>query len=345
VTRLERLDRFQRQHRWLGFPLAVVYKYIDDSGGYLSALIAYYGFVSFFPLLLLLTTSLGFALAGDPHLQHQVLTSALRQFPVVGMQLSDPTRIGGGAVGLIVGILGSLYGGLGVAQAVQYAMNTAWRVPRNRRLNPLRGRLRSLLLLLSAGVAVLATTFLSIVGSSGAGSLGLVLQVFALAASVALNALVFVFVFRKATARVLAVPDVVRGAVAAALVWQLLQSFGVIYVAHVVKNASDTNGVFAFVLGLIAFLYLAAMALVLCVEADVVRLDALWPRSLLTPFTDNVHLTEGDRRAYTSQVEVQRMKGFEQIAVHFAEPPAPDLADRDALDAEPDFNDHIEEPK
>jgi membrane protein len=301
----------------VGFPLAVIYKYIDDSGGYLAALIAYYGFVSFFPLLLLSTTVLGFALAGDQHLQHQVLTSALRQFPVVGDQLDDPARIGGGAVGLIVGIVGSLYGGLGVAQAMQYAMNTAWRVPRNRRLNPLRGRLRSLLLLLSAGVAVLATTFLSIVGSSGAGSLGVVLQVFALAASVALNAVVFVFVFRKATARVLSVPDVFRGAVAAALVWQLLQSFGVIYVAHVVKNASDTNGVFAFVLGLIAFLYLAALALVLCVEADAVRLDGLWPRSLMTPFTDNVRLTEGDRRAYTSQVEVQQMKGFEHIDVHF----------------------------
>ena len=275
--------------------------------------------MSFFPLLLLSTTVLGFALAGDPHLQHQVLTSALHQFPVVGKQLSDPSRIGGGAVGLIVGIIGSLYGGLGVAQATQYAMNTAWRVPRNRRLNPLRARVRSLLLLLIVGVAVLATTFLSIVGSSGAGSLGVVLQVFALAASVALNAVVFVFVFRAATARVLSVSDVVRGAVAAALVWQLLQSFGVIYVASVVKNASDTNGVFAFVLGLIAFLYFAALALVFCVEADAVRLDRLWPRSLMTPFTDNVLLTEGDRRAYTSQVAVQQMKGFERIEVRFAD--------------------------
>jgi uncharacterized BrkB/YihY/UPF0761 family membrane protein len=331
LTRLERFDRFQRRHRAAGFALAVVYKYVDDSGGYLAALITYYGFVSFFPLLLLLTTVLGFALAGDPHLQHQVLTSALTQFPVVGKQLSDPARIGGGAVGLIVGIAGSVYGGLGVAQAMQYAMNTAWRVPRNRRLNPLRGRLRSLLLLASAGVAVLATTFLSIVGSSGAGSLGAVLQVLALAASVALNAVVFVFVFRKATTRQLRVADVARGAVAAALVWQLLQSFGVIYVAHVVKNASDTNGVFAFVLGLIAFLYLAAVALVLCLEADAVRLDGLWPRSLMTPFTDNVRLTHGDRRAYTSQAEAQRMKGFEHIDVRFEQPadPAPAAPDPD----------------
>jgi membrane protein len=48
-----RLDELQRRHPVFGFPLAVLYKYIDDQGGYLSALIAYYAFVSLFPLLLL----------------------------------------------------------------------------------------------------------------------------------------------------------------------------------------------------------------------------------------------------------------------------------------------------
>lgn len=37
----DRLDRFQRRHRWAGFSLAVLYKYFDDNGGYLAALIAY----------------------------------------------------------------------------------------------------------------------------------------------------------------------------------------------------------------------------------------------------------------------------------------------------------------
>ena len=77
-----RLDRFQRKHRWAGFPLAVAYKYFDDFGAYLAALLTYYGFVSLFPLLLLLSTILGFVLSGDPRLQHEVLTSALHQFPV-----------------------------------------------------------------------------------------------------------------------------------------------------------------------------------------------------------------------------------------------------------------------
>jgi membrane protein len=36
---LEALDAYQRAHRWLGFPLAVVYKFFDDQGTYLTALI------------------------------------------------------------------------------------------------------------------------------------------------------------------------------------------------------------------------------------------------------------------------------------------------------------------
>ena len=104
--------------RSVAFPLAVVYKYFDDTGGYLAALITYYGFVSLFPLLLLLSTVLGFVLSGDPHLQQQVLTRRCSSSRWSAISCSDPKRIGGGAAGLVVGFLGSLYGGLGVAQAV-----------------------------------------------------------------------------------------------------------------------------------------------------------------------------------------------------------------------------------
>src|SRR5665811_1612331 len=87
---------------------------------------------------------------------------------------------------------------------------------------------------------------------------------------------------RIATARVLSIREVAFGAITAALFWQLLQSFGVLYVRHVVKNASETNGAFAFVLGLVAFLYLTALAVVLCVEIDVVNVDKLYPCLLYT---------------------------------------------------------------
>ncbi|MEO5654233.1 MAG: YihY/virulence factor BrkB family protein [Marmoricola sp.] len=317
---VERLDQFQRRHRRASFPLAVLYKYFDDGGGYLAALIAYYAFVSLFPLLLLLSTVLGLVLIGHPELQQRVLTSALSQFPVIGDQLGQPKQIGGGTVGLSVGVLGALYGGLGVGQALQNAMNTIWTVPRNSRPDPFRSRGRSLLLLVTAGLAVLATTVLSALGSSGSGTLGVAVKISLLLAAFVVNAVVFVFVFRVATGRPLTVREVAPGALAAAALWQLLQTFGVAYVGHVIKGASATNGVFALVLGLLAFLFITANAIVLCAEVNAVRTNKLYPRSLLTPFTDNVELTPGDRRSYRNQAQAQRSKGFERVEVSFHPP-------------------------
>ena len=108
---VEAIDAYQRRHRWLGFPLAVVYKFGDDQGPYLAALITYYGFLSLFPLLLLLVTILGFVLQGDPHLQDELLDSALAQFPVIGSQLRENVHsLTGSGTGLAVGIVGTLYG-------------------------------------------------------------------------------------------------------------------------------------------------------------------------------------------------------------------------------------------
>ena len=60
------LDSLQRRSRSAGFLIAVIYKYVDDQGSYLAALITYYAFVSLFPALLLLTTVLGVVLVGPP---------------------------------------------------------------------------------------------------------------------------------------------------------------------------------------------------------------------------------------------------------------------------------------
>src|SRR3954447_11133165 len=68
----ERIDTFQRRHRWAALPVAVGYKFIDDEGVYLAALLSYYGFLSLFPLLLLAVTILGFVLRDDPAAQQAV---------------------------------------------------------------------------------------------------------------------------------------------------------------------------------------------------------------------------------------------------------------------------------
>lgn len=316
-----RIDDFQRRHPAAGFPLAVLYKFVDDGGGHLAALIAYYGFLSLFPLLLLASTVLSLVLVGNPEAQQALLSSALRDFPVVGAQLQQPQRLGGGAAGFLVGAGGALYGAMGVGLAVQNAMNTAWMVPKNSRPNPVKARGRALLLLATAGLGALGTTLLTALGG-GAGTFGAGWRVVAIGLAVAINTGVFLLAFRVATARALSVRQIAPGALGAAVAWQLLQTFGTQYVGHVVKGASATNGVFALVLGLIAFFYLAAVAVVLCVEINVVRVEKLYPRALLTPLTDNVELTTGDRLAYSGQARAQRSKGFEDIRITFGDPPS-----------------------
>lgn len=310
------LDELQRRNRAVGVVVAVIYKYNDDQGGYLAALITYYGLVSLFPLLLLLTTGLGLVLAGRPDLQAQVLHSTLSQFPVLGNQLHHPEGLSGGAVGVAVGLLGALYGGLGVGQALQNAMDTVWAVPKHKRPDPIRSRLRSLLLLLVLGSAAVAATLLTAAGHA-TGSLGLLGKIGLACAAVAINALICLVAFRVTTARALTYRQVLPGAVAAAFIWQLLQWFGAGYVAHTVKRASATNSVFALVLGALAFLFLASVALVMCAEINVVLVDKLYPRALLGAFSDRADLTPADRRTYTKKVKAERVKTSERVSVRF----------------------------
>ena len=159
---VERLDDYQRRHRWVGLPLAVVYKFTEDHGPYLAALITYYGFVSLFPMLLLMVTILGFALRGDPGLQQEILHSALRDFPIIGDQIGQNIHsLHGSTVAVVVGILGSLYGGLGVTRAGQHVLDTVWAVSRTGRPDTLRALLRGLMLLSLVGTGLLVTTSLA----------------------------------------------------------------------------------------------------------------------------------------------------------------------------------------
>ena len=319
------LDRLQQRSRAAGFAIAVVYKYIDDQANYLAALITYYAFVSLFPLLLLLTTLLGVVLSGRPTWRNEIVSSAIDQFPVIGDQLSQPEALSGGTTAVVIGIAGALYGGLGVGQALQNAMNTVWAVPRYERPDPIRARLHSLVLLIVLGSALIATTLLTAIGK-GWASLGILGTTGVVVASLAVNTAVCVVAFRVTTVRPLTYREVLPGAMAAAALWQMLQWFGAAYVAQVLASASVTNSVFAIVLGLLAFLFLVSTSLLVCAEINAVRVDRLHPRALLTPFTDNVELTDADRKMYAGQAEAQQAKGFQRVDVTFHQPNADEEA-------------------
>lgn len=306
-------------------PIAVVYKFFDDQSNYLAAIITYYAFIAIFPILLLASSILGFVLQGRPKLQQEVLNSTLSQFPIIGDQLGRPEGLQGSTAGLIVGALAALYGSLGLGQAIQNAMNIAWSVPRNSRPNPILLRLKSLFLLLSAGVSVLAVSVLSALGSStqvfGEG-LDLTFRVLIGLATVLLVGTVLTLLFRFAVARELGFRKAAPGAFVVAVQWQGLQYVGALYATKVLAQTSAMNKTFGLVLGLIGIIYLASVMAMLGIQVNVVLVRRLWPRALLTPFTDAVDLTEADRRAYTGYARAQRHKGFERVEVAFDDLPA-----------------------
>lgn len=324
-----RVDRFQRKHRVAGYPLAVVYKFFDDQGNYLTAMITYYAFLSLFPLLLLLTSILGFALNGNPDLQQKVLDSALSRLPVIGGQIGDNiSSLRGNTVAVVVGALGGLYGSLGVVQAAQNAFNKVWAVPRNNRPNPLMARVRSLAMLVVLGLGLIVSTALSalsaVAGRIGGSELGVGLRVLLALAAVLLNVALLAFAFRLLTAQSVGTRRVLPGAIGAAITWQLLQTAGTYYFGNTLRGSSATYGLFGVVLGLMVWLYLSAFAVVFGAEVNAVLARRLWPRSLLTPFTDAVQLTHGDRRAYASYAQTERHKGFETVDVDFDQAPPED---------------------
>ncbi|MEH3032533.1 MAG: YihY/virulence factor BrkB family protein [Aeromicrobium erythreum] len=328
---VSRVDAFQRRHPVVGFPLAVIYKYFDDQGPYLAAIVTYYAFVAVFPLLLISTSILGFVLQGDPQLREDLLKTALSQFPIVGTQLSSEQGLQGSTTAIVVGSIAALYGAMGLGQAAQNAANIAWSVPRNSRANPFLMRLRSLIFLAIAGLGILvlaiATSVLANLDSFGGPVVGWVARGIGLLLTIG----IFVGLFRLVSAGRAGARSVLPGAVVAGLGWQLLQLAGSSYVTRVIGRADETvNSTFALVLGLVAFIFVAAVLVVLALEVNVVLRRHLYPRALLTPFTDNVDLTEADVRAYTAYAKAQRHKGFQVIEARFEKEPADPSPERDA---------------
>ena len=317
---LGRWDAWQRAHPVVGMPLAAIYKFFDDQGVYLAVIITYYAFVSVVPLLLLASSVLGFLLAGDPDLRSRVVDSAIANFPVVGDQLGRPEGLRGSTGAVVIGGLVALYGALGLGTAVQNALHTAWAVPRNSRPDPIRLRLRSLGLLLVGGLSLGTLTVVSAaaqVADDWFAWLGGIRSVLVPTVTFVVMTGILTLLLREGADRRHGLRGALPGAALIAAGWHAVQLSGTSLVQHSLNQASTMNQTFGLVLGMLAVAYLLALVLVLGMEVNVVLHRRLWPRALLTPFTDAVVLTDGDKRAYAGYARAQRHKGFEAIAVRF----------------------------
>jgi membrane protein len=312
---LHAIDRRQQQTPGARFVAAVYKKFSDDQAGQLAALIAYYAFVSIFPLLLVFVTILGFVLQGHPDDQEKIVHGTLGQFPILSDSLKLHALKGSGAA-LAIGIAGTLLAGMGITSAAQNAFNSIWDVPHKSRPNFLSSRLRSLGMLAVLGtLTIVSTVAAGFVGASAHGALAVVAGVLV---AYVVNLALFMSAFKLLTAADVGWRDLLPGVIVAAVLWQLLQHLGGYYVDHTLKHTEPLYGTFAVVLGLLAWLYLGAQLVIFAAEINVVRVNKLWPRSF---FSDP--LLEADRRALTSSAKVEERMEPENVDVRFDEPGDP----------------------
>ena len=315
------VDRFQQGRVPLAFLYGVVKKFGEDRAGQQAALLAYYGFFSLFPLLLVAVTLLGILLRNNPDLQGNILDSALTQFPIIGDEIRKNVRgLAKAGAGLFVGIAGALWGGLGGLKALQNAMDHVWDIPIRRQANTIVQVMRALIML-----GVLAVFAALSTGLSGLGtvtqSLGFFGRALTLALGVLVNFGIFFIVFKVMTVAKVTWRDVLPGAVVAGVGWSLLQTVGNYLVERQLSNASELYGFFGIVLGLLSWMYLGAQLTLYAAEINVVLKTRAWPRSLSS---DN--LTDADKRVLARHAESEERIEQEDVQVHFgdeAEQPSP----------------------
>jgi membrane protein len=241
------------------------------------------------------------------------------QVPIIGQTLTGQvsTLKRSSVIGLIVGLVVTIWGSTGLAQAGLYTMEHVWNLPGPDRPGFLPRLARSMLFLVLLAIDVIATTALAALSTYGERPLALLAFAEAVAASV--NAGMFVVGFRILTPKAVATKDLVRGGVIAGMLWTVLQVLGT-WLVHHFLHSDSAYGEFATVLGLVAWLYLAARITVYCAEINVVLARRLWPRAIVHP-----PLTEADRTSLALQALESQQRREQEVHVTFLddEHPAP----------------------
>jgi YihY family inner membrane protein len=309
------VDATQRRFRPTAFVFGVMKKYGDDNGGVLVSNLAYSSFVSLFPLLLVLVTVLGLISSVDPAFKTDVLKAVSGQVPLIGSQLTGNVHQlkRSSTIGLIVGLVGLIWGATGLAQAGLFTMEQVWNLPGPARPGYVQRLGRAVLFLALLGAGVIVTTGLSSLTTYLHNGLGFKILIEVVTA--AFNVGMYIGAFRVLTPKGVPVRQLLPGAITGGILWTVLQFVGT-YLIHHYLHSDSTYGVFATVLGLLAYIYLAVEITVYSAEINVVLARRLWPRAMIQP-----PLTEADRSSMALQALQNQRRPEQHIEVTFDQDP------------------------
>jgi YihY family inner membrane protein len=310
---LRTVDSTQRRFTPTAFVFGVVKKYGDDNGGVLVSNLAYSAFVSLFPLLLVLVTILGLIASVNPAFKTDVLNAVAGQVPLIGNQLTGNVHQlkRSSVIGLVIGIVGLIWGSAGLAQSGLFTMEQVWNLPGPDRPGYVQRLGRAALFLCLLGGGVIVTTGLS--SLTDYRHSGLAFEIPLELVTAAFNAGMYVGAFRVLTPKGVPIRNLLPGAITGGILWTVLQFLGT-YLVHHYLHSDSVYGVFGTVLGLLAWIYLAVEITVYSAEINVVLARRLWPRALIQP-----PLTEADRASMTLQARQNQRRPEQHIEVSFTD--------------------------
>lgn len=287
-----KVDTWQQAHSSIGFVYAVIKKYGEDDAGYKAALLTYYAFLALFPLLLVLTTVATIIAGRNEQLRETILGGLTSYFPAFGEQLATIGTIEKSGIALAIGILFSLYGARGVADAFRTGVNKIWHVPRIKRDTFPKSLLKSMTIILVGGSGFLLAS-ISATYTAAAGR-GIGFRLLAITLNLAILFGLFMLLLKLSLPGRVTFRDTKAGAAAAAIGIVALQAAGGFILSRELQNLNTLYSNFAIPLGLLFWLYLQAQVLFYAIEIAAVRSQKLWPRAI-----DISKPTAADKRAYT----------------------------------------------
>ncbi len=275
-------DEWQRRHRVTGILFGVTKRYGDDKAGQLAALTTFYGFLSVFPLLLLLLTFAGLFLK-DSKLQNDIVNSALSQFPVVGDKIRENLHAIAktNPFAIVASLLGLTWGALGVTSSLQNASHRIWRLPEEQSPGLWPRTWKGLQILATLGFVVVLSTVaagMSTIGTEYFGGSSLAPRLLVLGGALLVNVFGYFVALWLLAPKPVAARILLPGTALGAVGWTILQALSGYLIGHQFHHASQIYGFFAVVLGMTFWINLGAQLFLYANELNVVLARHEWPR-------------------------------------------------------------------
>jgi len=262
------LDKLGERFRPLGWGLRLYRRYSELHGNQMASSITLTAFLTLFPLVLVGIAILGFVSVNSADVPDRItenlgLTGEAADIVERAITTAEHSR----RVASVIGILGLLVTGLGLAGALAYAYNTAWQVSGR----GIKDRLFQLGWLVGLGVLVaatfVATTSLEVVG----GRLG---QIALLVLGIALNVALFLWTSTVLPNRRVGMKRLLPAAFVGGLALELLKVVGTLVVPRLVTNASELYGTLGVVFAILAWLLVLGRIVVFVAVLEVVGFES-----------------------------------------------------------------------